>query len=63
MALLYEEGERLFIRLQKEIMKDSDDHSLFTWTAKGLDPRTCRGLLATSPAEFENVGGIISYLD
>jgi hypothetical protein len=63
MALLYGEGERSFIRLQEEIMKDSDDHSLFAWTAKGSDPRTCRGLLATSPAEFENAGGIVSYLD
>lgn len=31
MPLLYGEGEKAFIRLQEEIMKDSDDHSLFAW--------------------------------
>jgi Heterokaryon incompatibility protein (HET) len=31
MPLLYGEGERAFIRLQEEIMKVSDDHSLFAW--------------------------------
>lgn len=31
MPLLYGEGPKAFIRLQEEIMKDSDDHSLFAW--------------------------------
>src|SRR5579871_6642511 len=31
MPMLYGEGERAFIRLQEEIMKVSDDHSLFAW--------------------------------
>ncbi|KAH8803578.1 heterokaryon incompatibility protein-domain-containing protein, partial [Xylogone sp. PMI_703] len=31
MPLIYGEGQRAFIRLQEEIMKVSDDHSLFAW--------------------------------
>jgi ankyrin repeat protein len=46
--LLYGEGERAFIRLQEEIMKTSDDHSLFAWESFGPHG----GLLATSPAAF-----------
>jgi hypothetical protein len=61
MALLYGEGERSFIRLREEIMKDSDDHSLFAWKAKESDLRKYRGLLATSPEEFQNSGNIIPY--
>src|SRR6185295_2773072 len=43
MPLLYGEGERAFIRLQEEIMRVSDDHSLFAW--RSTDDRG--GLLAT----------------
>ncbi|KAI1311092.1 heterokaryon incompatibility protein-domain-containing protein [Xylaria venustula] len=32
MPLLYGEGAMAFVRLQEEIMKVSDDHSLFYWT-------------------------------
>ncbi|KAI1425616.1 HET-domain-containing protein [Xylaria sp. FL1777] len=32
MPLLYGEGAMAFIRLQEEIMKVSDDHSIFAWT-------------------------------
>jgi len=31
MPLLYGERERAFIRLEEEIMKISDDHSIFAW--------------------------------
>lgn len=31
MPLLYGEGEKAFVRLQEEIMKDSQDQSLFAW--------------------------------
>ncbi|KAH0491236.1 hypothetical protein TgHK011_002674 [Trichoderma gracile] len=48
MPLLYGEGERAFIRLQQEIMRVSDDQSLFAW--RSFDSRG--GLLATSPAAF-----------
>ncbi|KAM0254900.1 hypothetical protein ACHAQJ_006337 [Trichoderma viride] len=57
MPLLYGEGERAFFRLQEEIMKISDDHSLFAWESS--DNRG--GLLATSPEAFRGSGDIIQF--
>ena len=57
MPLLYGEGERAFTRLQEEIMKVSDDHSLFAWKSSEKHG----GLLATSPAAFFNSGEIIPF--
>src|ERR1700733_11317378 len=57
MPMLYGEGERAFIRLQEEIMKVSDDHSLFAW--ESFDNRG--GLLATSSAAFSNSSEIIPF--
>ena len=37
MSMLYGEGARAFLRLQKEILKTTNDQSLFAW---GLAPRT-----------------------
>jgi hypothetical protein len=60
MPMLYGEGERAFGRLQEEIMKTSDDHTLFMWTESGDKRfRMTRGLLADSPSEFINSGDII----
>jgi hypothetical protein len=56
MPLLYGEGKKAFIRLQEEIMKASDDHTLFSWTKPtGMGREMC-GLLADSPAQFEAAG-------
>ncbi|RSM17562.1 hypothetical protein CDV31_003639 [Fusarium ambrosium] len=57
MPLLYGEGERAFIRLQEEIMRVSDDHSLFAWKC----PNSRGGLLAVSPAAFKDSGNIIPW--
>ncbi|KAF2191875.1 hypothetical protein K469DRAFT_344388 [Zopfia rhizophila CBS 207.26] len=55
MPMLYGEGERAFIRLQEEIMRVTDDHSLFAWrSTEGHG-----GILATSPAAFANSSNII----
>ncbi|KAK4934916.1 hypothetical protein LTR10_023926 [Elasticomyces elasticus] len=52
MPLLYGEGTRAFARLQEEILKVSDDYSIFLW-ADDLSDRSCDvGLLAPSPAYF-----------
>jgi ankyrin repeat protein len=59
MPMLYGEGERAFIRLQEEIMKVSDDHSLFAWRSM----ENHGGILATSPAAFANSGNIIPIPD
>ena len=53
MPLLYGEGMKAFIRLQEEIMKNSDDQSLFAWASKLPESRQLSGLLAVSPAAFQ----------
>lgn len=55
MPMLYGEGEKAFTRLQEEIMKVSDDHSLFAWGSVVHDG----GLLAPSPAAFSGSTKII----
>ena len=55
MPLIYGEGENAFIRLQEEIMKISDDHSLFAWTSR--DGRG--GCLATSPFSFRDCANVV----
>lgn len=58
MPLLYGEGEKAFIRIQEEILKTTDDHSLFAWSATTSDKSIYRGLLARSPVEFRHCGMI-----
>ncbi|KAI0970007.1 heterokaryon incompatibility protein-domain-containing protein [Xylaria arbuscula] len=52
MPPLYGEGERAFIRLQEEIMRVSDDQSLFAWADKDAIPGLPSGILARHPANF-----------
>jgi hypothetical protein len=63
MPLLYGEGEKAFIRLQEEIMKHSDDQTLFAW---GYDPHQVPsavlspcGAFAGSPNAFRESGDFI----
>ena len=65
MPLLYGEGkERAFLRLQEEIMRYSDDHSLFLWETEEQNPSAIpflntprtTGLLASSPDCFRSTG-------
>ncbi|KAJ4122805.1 hypothetical protein NW768_010250 [Fusarium equiseti] len=50
MPLVYGEGSRAFLRLQEEIIKTSDDHSLFCWSWATSENRS--GLLASRPHSF-----------
>ncbi|KAH7325663.1 heterokaryon incompatibility protein-domain-containing protein [Stachybotrys elegans] len=52
MPLLYGEGERAFVRLQHEIIKTTNDRSIFLWTAAEASCTTFRNMFARSPAEF-----------
>jgi hypothetical protein len=54
MPMIYGEGEKAFARLQNEIIKISDDQSLFTWTGRG----DRRGPLSRYPEEFGGYGTI-----
>lgn len=61
MPLIYGEGKKAFIRLQEEIIKTSDDQSIFAWK---LPPSECSGkvyygLLAESPGAFRDTGHLI----
>jgi hypothetical protein len=71
MPLLYGEGgEKAFVRLQEEIMKDSDDESLFAWQPRDavkvedialITPMTRgqgRSAFAAHPSEFSYSGDI-----
>jgi hypothetical protein len=64
MPLLYGEGERAFIRLQEEIMKTSDDQTLFAWEYEDSATRSqlrrfTYSPFARSPAVFKNSGQFI----
>lgn len=54
MPMLYGEGERAFRRLQEEIIKASDDHSIFAWRLPDSETRdsVMCGLLAEHPRCF-----------
>ncbi|KAF2683616.1 HET-domain-containing protein [Lentithecium fluviatile CBS 122367] len=52
LPLLYGEGERAFLRLQHEIIKKTNDRSIFLWSALEESHTTFRSLFARSPAEF-----------
>jgi hypothetical protein len=59
MPLLYGEGEKAFIRLQIEIMRISDDESLFAWASPGqIDKKARHGLLAQCPRAFGRSGDV-----
>jgi hypothetical protein len=70
MPPLYGEGEKSFMRLQLEILKTSDDESIFAWEEYHcwserdgseymyMFPKINSGLLATTPKEFRRMGNI-----
>lgn len=62
-SIIYGEGEKAFIRLQEEIMKESSDESLFAWRDSGADNKTPSGLLAKSPDMFRWSGEFFGYYD
>jgi hypothetical protein len=73
MPLLYGEGKRAFIRLQEEIMKHSDDQSLFAWgdihdfTGVGQEGgkqsliQSSYGFLAESPSDYRFSNDVLSF--
>jgi hypothetical protein len=64
MPMLYGEGGvKAYLRLQEEIMKQSDDQSLFAWTINDVPNSDTHGLLADSPSAFRNCRKIMPYED
>ncbi|KAH7370965.1 heterokaryon incompatibility protein-domain-containing protein, partial [Pyrenochaeta sp. MPI-SDFR-AT-0127] len=62
MPLLYGEGPNAFVRLQEEIMRDSDDHSLFAWSSPPPYDGHVRPIhgFAQSPSRFANSGAMFA---
>ncbi|KAE8449095.1 hypothetical protein EG329_008478 [Mollisiaceae sp. DMI_Dod_QoI] len=58
MPLLYGEGINAFTRLQIEIMRISDDESIFAWTDRTAPNSLRSGLLARTPQAFSDSGDI-----
>lgn len=67
--MLYGEGERAFIRLQEEILKETTDLTIFAWTCEAEGPwgnaiwNQRRGVLAHSPSEFASAGDLVFRQD
>ncbi|KAI4860899.1 HET-domain-containing protein [Hypoxylon rubiginosum] len=62
MPLLYGEGgAKAFARLQEEIIKTSNDHTIFCWSRGGGSkvPATWTSMLAPSPAAFLDAGDYV----
>jgi hypothetical protein len=57
MPMLYGEGERAFYRLQLEIIRHTNDHSIFAWEPVHTG-RQITTILAPSPTCFEKSAGI-----
>lgn len=55
MPMLYGEGTQAFIRLQEEIIRRTEDYTIFAWTADPLNNMP-RGLFASFPADFKLSG-------
>ncbi|KAG4422270.1 hypothetical protein IFR04_004650 [Cadophora malorum] len=62
MPLLYGEGARAFTRLQEEILKETDDQSLFAWGSQSYAYlKTHTGVLALHPLDFAMSKNIIPF--
>ncbi|OTB00169.1 hypothetical protein M426DRAFT_43871, partial [Hypoxylon sp. CI-4A] len=59
MPLLYGEQTHAFIRLQREIIKVSNDQSILAWDSWGLNIPAWTSALAPSPDEFRFCGSIV----
>jgi Heterokaryon incompatibility protein (HET) len=59
LPLLYGEGSKAFTRLQEEIIKVSNDHTIFCWTWTASVPQGWVSLLAPSPETFKFSGDFV----
>lgn len=61
MPLLYGEGQRAFLRLQEEIIKSSDDQSIFAWCDDDAPEHITHGLFADSPEQFQHSRYVVTH--
>lgn len=58
LPLLYGEGMKAFQRLQEAIIQQTDDHTIFAWSASETTDR-CTGIFAPSAAAFKDDSDLI----
>jgi hypothetical protein len=63
MPLLYGEGPKAFTRLQEEIIKTSNDHSVFAWSWDDDVPPDWTSILAPSPRTFRYAADLVPSRD
>jgi hypothetical protein len=61
--LLYGEGQKAFIRLQEEIIRVSDDHTIFAWSPLSDFDESGFSLLAPTLECFDSQGGTVIRLE
>ena len=54
MPMLYGEGRKAFHRLQLEIIRTSNDHSIFAWGCRGMGIGRTGSILADDPSFFRD---------
>jgi hypothetical protein len=62
MPLLYGEGDKAFLRLQQEIIRQSDDESIFAWYIPDAPVGQVSGILAPSIEHFANSSDVKAML-
>jgi hypothetical protein len=63
MPLIYGEGPKAFRRLQEEIVKGTNDLTIFAWEVPESHNQRSLGLFATSPAAFTHSSNIVPFHD
>lgn len=58
LEMVYGEGERAFVRVQRSILRESSDQTIFAWTV--APEHSPSGLLAPSPDAFADCGGVVA---
>jgi heterokaryon incompatibility protein (HET) len=58
MPMIYGEGIKAFRRLQEEILKSTDDQSIFAWHSQEYSEGTAVDVFASSPSDFVGSGAI-----
>ena len=60
MPLLYGEREKAFFRLQQEIIRSTDDETIYAWTSSPFSSsQDASGMLAYSPMDFRYSSGLV----
>lgn len=63
MPLIYGEGQKAFVRLQREIMQNSDDQSILAWTTNDISLlNSWPSALTPAPCYFESASNVERFM-